>query len=196
MTNSEEYMNNYTDSELMNLVKERNSKALTILYTRYNNSVYNFIIRYTGSREIAEDVLQETFTRIWYAAHTFNQKRGNFKAWLFTIGLNITRNEMTKKRYSYHYVEMEDVLESNVTLQNRDENHPETISNKNEMKKLVAEALGRMKQFHREIIILKHYQKLKFREIAEITNTPIGTLKARFHNAIAQLKNELKGVEL
>ena len=65
-----------------------------------------------------------------------------------------------------------------------------------ELRNTILELLGKLNPILREIIILKHYQQLKFREIAEITNTPEGTLKARFHRAIAQLKELLEPLEI
>jgi len=70
-------MEKSTDKELMNLVLKKNSRAFKILYQRYEIAIFNFIFRYTGSREIAQDLLQETFTRVWFAAHLFDLKGGH-----------------------------------------------------------------------------------------------------------------------
>lgn len=189
-------INRNTDEELMALVLERNSRALKLLYERYNKSIFNFILRYTNNREFAEEALQETFTRMWFAAHTFNAKKGTFKAWIFTIALNITRNEMSKKKYDYQYVSHEEATEHNNEEHNvNTENSPEFLK-QIEIKECIAMALERLNPFLREVIILKHYQDLKFSEISAITNTPEGTLKARFHNALAQLKKMLETVEI
>jgi len=56
----------------------------------------------------------------------------------------------------------------------------------------VSKILNQLKPYLKEIIILKHYHQLKFKEISEITNTPVGTLKARFHRAVAQMKELLE----
>ena len=93
-------MEKSTDVELMSMVLEKNTRAFKVLYFRYEVRIYNFIFRYTGSKEIAQDLLQETFTRVWFAAHSFNSASGNFKGWLYTIALNIARSEMAKKRYA------------------------------------------------------------------------------------------------
>ena len=193
---STKYFEKQKDWELMSLVKKRNTMALKALYEKHNVGIFNFIIRYTGNKEIAQDILQETFTRVWYAAHTFDKAKGDFKAWLFTIGLNITRNEMNKKRYSYNYVSIEDIAENNHEFDNQEYEQPEVISENAERKKIIDQALGELKPYLREVIILKHYNQLKFREIAEITKTPEGTLKARFQKAIAQLKEKLESVEI
>jgi RNA polymerase sigma-70 factor (ECF subfamily) len=188
-------MTKYSDEELMELVKERNTRALKVLYERYNIGIYNFILRYTNNREISEDILQETFTRVWYAAQTFYSTKGTFKAWLFTIGINITRNEMTKKRYDYQYLEFDEIIGDGES-ENKNEDEPvDNFLELSELKDTISKALEHLNPFLKEVVILKHYQKLKFSEIAEMTNTPEGTLKARFHNALAQLKKLLDKVE-
>ncbi len=181
-------MTNKPDKELMILVAERNSLAFKILYQRHNEAIYNFILRYTGNREIAQDLLQETFTRIWFAAHTFDQKKGYFKGWLFKIALNITRNEMSKKRYNYNYQDITELADKE-TRQLTSNSQPDLDF---ELKDTVSKILNQLKPYLKEIIILKHYHQLKFKEISEITNTPVGTLKARFHRAVAQMKELLE----
>jgi len=176
----------------MILVAEKNSLAFKTLYHRYNEAIYNFIRRYTGNREIAQDLLQESFTRIWFAAHTFDQQKGNFKGWLFKIALNITRNEMSKKRYDYFYQDISDFAgkDSNVLTSKTQPNLDF------ELKDTVSYVLNQLKPYLKEIILLKHYHQLKFKEISEITNTPVGTLKARFHRAIARMKELLEAMNI
>lgn len=195
MDSSEKYMIKYSDDELISLVGERNSKALKILYDRYNVAFYNFVLRYTNNRELSEDILQETFTRVWFASHLFNSNKGGFKTWLFTIGLNITRNEMVKKRYSYQYVDFEEMINEDGTSEQFDSEQPESILENTELKDTICTALEKLNPFLKEVILLKHYNQMKFREIAEITNTPEGTLKARFHNGLAELRKVLERLE-
>lgn len=193
---TETHIRRFTDEELMTLVLEKNTRALKLLYDRYNKSIYNFILRYTNNREIAEDVLQETYTRVWFAAHTFNQKKGMFKAWLFTIGLNITRNEMTKKRYEFNYIDMDEISDDSSIASELNSQNTGNVLENIEIRDTLNRALARLNPFLREVIILKHYHELKFSEIAEITNTPEGTLKARFHNALGKLRVMLEKVEI
>lgn len=192
MDDVERDMTKYSDEELMVLVCERNSRALKVLYDRYGKSVFNFILRYTNNREISEDLLQETFTRSWFAAHTFNSAKGTYKAWLFTIGINVTRNEMVKKRYSYQHVELDNFINDDENSQSQNDEPFENFLEHSELKDLISKALEQLNPFLKEVVILKHYQGMKFSEISEITNTPEGTLKARFHNALIQLKKLLQ----
>lgn len=186
----------YSDDELMEMIKSKNSKALEEVYKRYNISVYNFLIRYTGNKEIAQDLLQETFTNVWFACNTFNSRKGTFKSWIFKIGLNNARNEMSKKRYTYNYLDTEDLDGSDEQLADSVSSRPDKLAENDDMKKKVLSALNNLKPYLREVVILKHYQQFKFREIAEITNTSVGTLKARFHKAVKELNEHLRKTEL
>lgn len=188
-------MEKSTDAELMDMVLRKNTRAFKILYARYEMRIYNFILRYTGNREIAQDLLQETFTRVWFAAHSFNQASGNFKGWLYAIALNIARNEMSKKRYAYNYADVSEMAFKDEPANPRDE-EPDARVEQADLQNTITQALAQLSPLLREIIILKHYQQLKFKEIAEMTQTPEGTLKARFHRAIAELKELLEPTEL
>lgn len=184
-------MEKKSDKELMQLIGDKNKEALKMLYKRYEIRIFNFVLRHTGSREIAQELIQETFTRIWFSAHTFDQKMGNFKSWIYTIALNLTRNEMSKKEYSYHFLDTEESNDAHSQRKLTESRGPNHIMEQNELEDSIARALGKLKPHLREIIIMKNFQQLKFREIAEVTKLPESTLKARYHRAIDQLKNTL-----
>lgn len=195
MANSDKHLNNFSDEELIALVEERNTLAFKVLYERYNKSLYSFIRRYTGSRELSEDLLQEAFTKAWFSAHQFNSNKGTFKAWLFTIGINTTRNEMVKSRYGCKYSGVDELVPA-------EEGHSCLVDGDGikmlenaELKETVNYAINQLNPLLREVLLLKHFHGLKFREISEMTDTPEGTLKARFHHAVAQLRKHLKTSE-
>ncbi len=181
-------MVNKSDEELIVLVRRQNTAALKELYRRYERRIFNFILKYCGRRQLSQDLLQRTFERVWFGAHLFAADKGSFKGWVFTIALNLTRNEMSRKYYRYHHQDLSEVDEQEVSFPSANIHTPETAVIQQERKALIARALGLLKPHLREIIILKHYQQLKFREIAEILDVPEGTLKARFQKAIADLK--------
>ena len=195
MANSEKYLNNYSDEELIALVEERNTLAFKVLYQRYNKSLYSFIRRYTGNREISEDLLQEAFTKVWFSAHQFNSNKGTFKAWLFTIGINTTRNEMVKSKYGYKYSGVEELVTVDGGNNCFNEGDGVKMLEHAELKETVNYAINQLNPLLREVLLLKHFHGLKFREISEMTDTPEGTLKARFHHAVVQLRKYLKTSE-
>ena len=150
-------MEKSTDKELMNLVLKKNSHAFKILYQRYELAIFNFIFKYTSSREIAQDLLQETFTRVWFAAHLFDYEGGNFRGWLYTIALNTTRNEMSKKRYTYQYLDVSEIKGEQEPAHPEAE-QPDSKMENLDLKEKIEQALANLKPHFREIIILKHFQ--------------------------------------
>ncbi len=189
-------MEKQSDIDLMKRVIERDTSAFKQLYQRYELRIFNFILRYTKNREIAQDLLQETFTRMWFAAHTFDQKRGQFQAWLYTIALNITRSEMVKKQHHTPILNVDDIQSGGYRSEYQNRDRPDIQMEKKDINDQIADALSQLQPDMKEIIILKTYEGFKFREIAQMTHTPEGTLKARYHRAIAQLKKQLGRMEL
>jgi RNA polymerase sigma-70 factor, ECF subfamily len=174
------------DHALVAEVARGDAAALRILYLRYERPTFNLILRMAGNREMAQDLMQETFTRVWTMARTFRGDRGTFKGWLFTIALNLTRSELARKRHGVRHLG-DDAVEELVSQADG----PDTLLHRSEVGRSVAAALAQMAPHLREVVVMKVYHQLKFREIADITRTPEGTLKARFHRAVAELRERL-----
>ncbi len=186
-------MTRITDEELLELIKKKNSNAFETLFKRYELSIFNYVLKFTGNRNLSQELLQETFTKLWFAASQFDAQKGNVKNWLFTIALNLSRNEISKKYYAYNY---EDLLDHQCLQGLKNENLPDKILEKKELESQIAKALAMLKPPWREVVIFKHFQHLKFREIAEITKLPESTIKSRLIKAMIALKEILKKTEL
>lgn len=187
-------MKNLDDNKLMVMVIRKDAKAFRVLYERYEVKIFNFIYRSTGSRELAQELLQETFVKVWKSAHQFSQQKGRFKGWLYTVALNLTRSEMSRKEYSCRYSEIDDNFTGEE--EGREVSQPHTEMEQEEMKRKIMVALKELPPFQREVIVMKLFEHLKFREISEITETPVGTLKARFHRAVETLKSHFEEGEV
>jgi RNA polymerase sigma-70 factor, ECF subfamily len=179
-------MEDRPDHALVADVARGDAAALRTLYLRYERPTFNLILRMAGDREMAEDMMQETFTRVWTMARTFRGDRGTFKGWLFTIALNLTRSELARKRRGGRHLAADAVEELASPADG-----PDTLLQRSEVGRRVAAALANMAPHLREVVVMKVYHQLKFREIADITKTPEGTLKARFHRAVAELRERL-----
>jgi RNA polymerase sigma-70 factor, ECF subfamily len=175
-----------SDEALAADVARGDTEALRVLHDRHKVQTFNLILRLTGNREMAQDLFQEAFTRVWTMARTFDARRGAFKGWLFTIALNAARSELAKKRYAVRHVEPEEAegLDSEA-------GSPERLLAQAETRRSVEAALHRLAPHLREVVVLKVFHQLKFQEIARITGAPEGTLKARFHRAVAELRERL-----
>ncbi len=100
-------MENRPDAALMELTARGDTMAFKTLYSRYENRIFNFVLRMTGHRELAQDLIQETFVRLWSSAHMFDPRRGTLKSWLYKMALNIVHTEMRKKVHSQSFAPLE-----------------------------------------------------------------------------------------
>jgi RNA polymerase sigma-70 factor (ECF subfamily) len=178
-------MEERSDQALAAEVARGDAAALRTLYDRHEAHTFNFVLRMTRDRQMAQDVLQETFTRVWLMARTYDPGRGSFKGWLFTIAANLTRDELRRRRHGVPHVEVDAEAFASTA------DGPEIELVRREDARRVADAVGGLPPHFREVVILKIYHQLTFNEIAEITGAPVGTLKARLHRAVAALRETL-----
>lgn len=176
-----------TDRALMQRVTNGDADAFAILYRRYERPIFGFLFRLAGRRALAEDLLQETFTRVWLAAQTWDPARGTFKGWLYKVALNTARNELVKKVHSASHVSL-DAETAEIADPGSGAESLAAELDQSLRASAVARALSELPDYMREVVVLRCSQQLSFAEIAEATGAPEGTLKARFHRAVAALR--------
>lgn len=175
-----------SDENLMKRVCARDVDAFRVLYSRYESRIYNFASRYCEDRVLAEDLLQETFWRVWQGARTFDPARGEFRRWIYRVALNAARSEFSRKRHTQELPLEGSFPEAACPAEDRVGHlHREQSANR------VAEALAGLSPVLREVVVLRCMEGLKFREIAASTGASVGTLKSRFHRAVNDLRRRL-----
>jgi RNA polymerase sigma-70 factor (ECF subfamily) len=140
---------------------------------------------------LAEDLLQETFWRVWQAARTFDPARGEFRSWLYKVAINATRSEMSLKRHMRE-VQGEDLSgrePSNVMSHAVAD--PSRQYEQSETSGLVAKAMARLSPPLREVVALRCLEGMNFHDIALLTGDPPATLRSRFHRAVNELRRRL-----
>jgi RNA polymerase sigma-70 factor (ECF subfamily) len=181
-----------TDRALMLRVANGDADAFAVLYRRYERPIFGFLLRLAGRRAVAEDLLQETFTRVWLAAQTWDPARGTFKGWLYKVALNTARNELVKKVHSAPHLPLgpgaHELADSGRGAESLADELDRSLR-----ASAVARALAELPDYMREVVVLRCSQQLSFAEIAEATGAPEGTLKARFHRAVAALRSAVGG---
>jgi RNA polymerase sigma-70 factor (ECF subfamily) len=181
----------FADELLIKRVCARDVEAFGVLYRRYELRVFSFLFRCAGNRALAEDLLQETFWRVWQAARTFDPARGGFRSWLYRVALNATRSELGLKRYSCERPDGIIPDGSDLPRGRKAADDPEIRFERTETEALVAAALARLSPALREVVALRCLEGMKFSEIAAVTGAPAGTLKTRFHRAVTELRRRL-----
>jgi RNA polymerase sigma factor (sigma-70 family) len=179
-----------SDLELIDRVARRDTEAFSALYSRHSRPVFGMLVRLAGRREVAEEWLQETFTRVWLAARTHDPLRGPVRAWIFRIALNVGRSELARKRSRTPHVSLQ---QAEMDLEDASAGEPQLTAGLDEARRAreLSSALERLPDFMREVVLLRCASELSFAEIATVTGAPVGTLKSRFHRAVAALREVL-----
>ena len=184
-------MTTLPDRALLERVAGGDRDAFTTLYRRFERPIFAMLLRMAGGRRaVAEDWLQEAFTRVWLGAATHDPARGEVRPWVYKIALNTARSEMSRKRYRTPHVSID-----GAGLDLPDERAGETrVAARLDEARLASaftDALDRLPDFMREVVVLRCSRELTFAEIALVTGAPEGTLKSRFHRAVAALREAL-----
>ncbi len=165
-------------------------ELLEVLINRYRQELYGFLAKFLGDATLAQDVFQETFLQVHLSKHTFDQSR-RFKPWLFAVAANKARDAM-RARKRHRTVSIDASLSSDqsegggrfVDLIASAELSPADKFSKLEAARLVREVVATMPEHLREVLLLAYFQRLAYKEIAEIVGLPLGTVKSRLHTAL------------
>jgi RNA polymerase sigma-70 factor (ECF subfamily) len=178
---------------LLARAREGDPQALTDLVDAYASRVFGLLFRLTGSRDVAEELAQETFLRLVRTIGEYEHS-GKFEAWLFRIAANLARDRGRQHRRRGAAVPLDAPPGAGGTAAverpDDDELDPAACLAEREERERLGMCLDRLPDLDREILLLRHFSDLSFREIAELLNVPLGTALARAHRAIGRLREE------
>jgi RNA polymerase sigma-70 factor (ECF subfamily) len=179
-----------SDEHLLADYRHGDRDAFTKLVSLYERELYHFLVRFLGDRAAAEDVFQETFLQIHRSADQFNPQR-RFRPWLFTIAANKARDLMrSQARHptdplqasispgdddSGEYIDLMRVIESS----------PGEPLEYRELQEAVRKTVMSMPDRLREILLLSYFHQFPHKQISDILDIPLGTVKSRLHAAVA-----------
>ena len=181
-------LNHLADSELVNLYVEGDNAAFEVLLTRYQTRVYYYIFQIIRDKELAEDIFQETFIK---AIMTIQQGRyrdsGKFLAWVNRIAHNLIidhfrkqKNENTISADSYDYDIFQHADISDLSIE-------DILSNEQVLRDVV-KMINYLPEFQQEVVRMRFFQNLSFKEIAEKTDVSINTALGRMRYALINLR--------
>ena len=165
---------------IVSLLKQKDKEAIPILYDQYASALYGVILKIVGSQQIAEDVLQETFIKIWRNGDQYDPKKGRLFTWL----LNIARNTAIDKRRSAGFKKnsKNQLLESSVYYREglTTSNNPDHIG--------LRELVDGLDEKYRQILELVYFKGFTQSEVVKELNIPLGTVKSRTRIALRELR--------
>ena len=180
------------DAQLIDEVGKGNQAAFDILFSKYNNKLYASLLAFTKSQELAEDLTQKTFIRVWKKIETFRGDSSLF-TWIYRIAINLAKNEFSSKQAKNQGItdNIDDTydLESSVSS-------PESHAIELESMQAVMDFIASLPTDLREAISLREFDGRSYDEIAQITGSPIGTVRSRIFRAREEILNFMKEEEI
>ena len=176
------------DRELVRRLKSRDGQAMVSLYDKYGGLVYSVILRAVADRATAEDLVQETFLRIWNRVQTFDDEKGRFEGWLVTVARNRAFDYLrsVKNHPAQSFGRLEDLEQAGCFL-NKDERQGDQ-ADRIARQKAVGQALQSLNEDQRRVIELTHFEGMTQTEISEKLNKPLGTVKSLVRSALKSLR--------
>ncbi len=197
--------------QLLRRAGRGDQQAWQTLVEMYSRRVYGLLLKQCGDRELAEEITQETFVKVVSHIDRYHEQ-GKFEPWLFRIAMNRLRDEMRRRKRQARPMDMSsgrgDENEGSGAglswqavqdkIVDRDEmaiGDPFDMASRKEQVELLKEAIAKLSDADREILYLRHTAGLRFAEIAEVLEQPLGTVLARGHRALGKLRKLLTQME-
>jgi RNA polymerase sigma-70 factor (ECF subfamily) len=179
----------FSDEDVMTYFQGGYEEAFAEIVNRYRDRIHHYIYRYTRNHLDCEDIVQETFFRVYRSRHSY-ERIARLSTWLYTIAGNLMRSHYKKNSrlqttpihdLASDYSEMElDIVDTRLT--------PDIELEESYLVDIVYKALDRLPNDFREIIVMRDIQNLSYEEIEEITGLPMGTVKSRINRARARIQ--------
>ncbi|MCK4657881.1 MAG: RNA polymerase sigma factor [Phycisphaerae bacterium] len=185
-------MSSPTDEELLADHLRGHPNAFRVLVDRHHLELHRFVLRFTGSSAAAEDVVQDSFIQVHIAAASFDPQR-KLKPWLFTIAANKARDYL-RRRTRRREVPLDapvdgdsdsDGLRFFALMADQGPTPLETLQEA-EKGAIVRKTVDQLPAPLREVLVLAYFHHFPYKEMAEILDIPLGTVKSRLHSAVSQ----------
>jgi len=168
---------------LLERIKKDDREAFQELVSLYQKRIFLLAFSFFRNREDAMDIVQETFMRLYQKIHTFREGQ-NFQSWIFQVAKNLCIDHYRKNRSKRkEWASDQNIEEMNFSSQDRDDSHQAV-----DLKMIFSRCLEKLAEKQRTVFVLKHYNQLKYREIAQVLNISPGTVKSLHFKAVQNLR--------
>jgi len=183
-----------SDEELIASFQQGDQSAFTELVKRYKDPLFNYVSRMLKDSVFAEDIVQETFVRVYRNRDRY-QQIAKFSTWIYTIAINLTKTEIRRQSLR-RFLSISSSSDDGKTFE-----LPDTRVNLEKMTEDtilgddIKHAIASLPKVFKEVVILRDIQELSYEEISKIVGVPLGTVKSRVNRGRSRLQKILKDVK-
>jgi RNA polymerase sigma-70 factor, ECF subfamily len=178
------------EPDLIQAALTGNSEAFGVLVERYQDRLYSCVVNVVNHPDEAEDVVQESFIQAFLKLDTFQQS-SQFFTWLYRIAFN---NALSRRRRHRHKLSLDQAQEVSGSEPTAKSETPDFQIIQRENVSQLRDALQRLSEDHRSILVLRELEETSYEDIAEILDISIGTVRSRLSRARAALKGQLENL--
>lgn len=171
------------DHALMRQIQQDDFDAFEKLVDRYKGRLVNVITRMLNDQSEAEDLVQETFLRVWTHRQDYDFSYC-LSTWIYTIALNLAKNELRKHR-KFKFFNLIEMSEKGIEI-------PDPKMGPSALGHMLDQAIGTLPVKYKTAFLLRDVEQMSYEEVAQILGVPLGTVKSRVNRARAVLKEHLK----
>ncbi|VTR99318.1 rna polymerase ecf-type sigma factor : RNA polymerase, sigma-24 subunit, ECF subfamily OS=Isosphaera pallida (strain ATCC 43644 / DSM 9630 / IS1B) GN=Isop_0099 PE=4 SV=1: Sigma70_r2: Sigma70_r4_2 [Gemmata massiliana] len=185
-----------TDEQLLTRLRAGERDVFGTLVRRYERELFGYLRRYLGDDDLADDVFQNTFVQVYLKIQQYEPGRP-VRPWLYAIATNQAIDAL-RRRNRRADQRADAVTSSDEDGQNRPlfellptpGDGPPESADRAEQRELVRAAVDRLPDLLRQVVVLAYFQGLKYRDVADALDIPVGTVKSRLHAALARLTED------
>ena len=191
---SDRRLRDLTDEQLILEFQETSdTEIFEAIVSRYKNPLFNFVFRFLGDRDATSDVVQETFIKVYRNKDSY-KTFAKFSTWIYTIAGNLAKTELQRRKRK-NQISINSWGEDEETMDLPDGGPlPDRLVDSGIKNKMIQEALLKLPEVYREMIILRDIQEMSYEEIAEMMDISIGTVKSRINRGRAQSQDLLRDI--
>ncbi len=180
-----------SDKELLSNVINGQFDSFDVLVDRYKNRLLNFVFRFVKDYDVAEDIVQETFLRVFRKRRDY-KAIANFSTWIFTIAGNLAKSEL-RRRKRWKFLSLDSFSDNEKSFELPDTGMgPDRVTAVRLLDEQVQKAIDSLHDKYKEALILRDVEGMSYKQIAEIMSIPVGTVKSRVNRARLKLQKKLK----
>lgn len=183
-----------TDEQLIFSFQNGDENAYTKIVKRYKDKLVNFIYRYTGNFDDAEDIVQDTMLKVYINKELYREI-ARFSTWIYTIAINLAKTRLVhvQKHKTFSLSNINPEADEEFDLPD-DAFLPDTDANSKIQSKYIQNALNKIPEKYRKLVILRDIEDLSYEEICDITALPMGTVKSRINRGREKLQKLLEHI--